>query len=72
MDEGIGKIKKKIEQGKELSFQVLPGGLVAIGKRVYLLESKVLKNEILKEAHKYRFATHPGSTKMYKDLKEYY
>jgi hypothetical protein len=37
-DKGIGKIKEKIEQGKELSFQVLPGGLV--GKQVYLPESK--------------------------------
>jgi hypothetical protein len=39
-DKGIGKIKEKIEQGKELSFQVLPGGLVAMGKQVYLPESK--------------------------------
>jgi hypothetical protein len=37
-----------------------------------LPEDKILKDEILREAHESRFATHPGSTKMYRDLKEYY
>jgi hypothetical protein len=27
---------------------------------------------VLKKAHESRFAAHPGSTKMYKDLKDYY
>jgi len=31
-----------------------------------------LKDEVLRETHEFRFATHPGSTKMYRDLKEYY
>jgi len=43
-----------------------------MGKRVYLPNNKLLKEEILKEAHESRFTTHPGSTKMYQDLKEYY
>jgi len=30
-------------------------------------ENKTLKGEILKEAHESRFATHLGSTKMYRD-----
>ena len=71
-DKGVGKIKENIKQGKELSLQMLPGGLVAMGKRVYVPENKTLKGEILKEAEESRFATHPGSTKMYRDLKEYY
>ena len=71
-DKGVGKIKENIKQGKELSLQILPGGLVAMGKRVYVPENKTLKGEILKEAEESRFATHPGSTKMYTDLKEYY
>jgi len=37
-----------------------------------LHEDKTLKDEVLRETHESRFATHPGSTKMYKDLKEYY
>jgi hypothetical protein len=58
VDEGIGKIKGRIEQGKELSFQVLPKGFVAMGKRVYLPEDKALKGEILKEAHESWFVTY--------------
>jgi hypothetical protein len=37
-----------------------------------LPEDKILKDEVLREAHESRFATHPGSTKMYRDLKENY
>jgi hypothetical protein len=43
-----------------------------MGKTVYLSDNKALKEEILRETHESRFATHPESTKMYKDLKEYY
>jgi hypothetical protein len=31
----------------------------------------MLKEEVLKETHKSRFVVHLGSTKMYKDLKEF-
>ncbi|KAL9336676.1 hypothetical protein Peur_071164 [Populus x canadensis] len=47
-------------------------GLIAIGRRIYLLEDKILKDEVLREAHESQFATHPGSIKMYRDLKENY
>jgi hypothetical protein len=47
-------------------------GLIAIGRQIYLLKDKTLKDEVLREAHESRFATHPGSTKMYRDLKKYY
>uniref|UniRef100_A0A6N2KT27 Reverse transcriptase domain-containing protein n=1 Tax=Salix viminalis TaxID=40686 RepID=A0A6N2KT27_SALVM len=36
------------------------------------IDEKILKYEVLREAHESRFATHPGSKKMYRDLKEYY
>jgi len=51
---------------------MLSGGLIAIGRRIYLLKDKTLKDEVLREAHESRFATHPGSTKIYRDLKESY
>ena len=31
-----------------------------------------MKEEVLKEAHESRFTVHPESTKMYRDLKEFY
>jgi hypothetical protein len=51
---------------------MLSDGLIAMGRRIYLPEDKTLKDEVLRETHESRFATHPGSTKMYRDLKEYY
>ena len=46
-------------------------GLV-MGNIIYLPDDKVLKSEVLKEAHESKLAIHPGSTKMYRDLKESY
>jgi hypothetical protein len=51
---------------------MLSDGLIAMGRRIYLLEDKTLKDEVLREAHESRFATHLRSTKMYRDLKKYY
>jgi hypothetical protein len=39
---------------------------------MYLTGDKVLKEEVLKEANESRFTIHPGSIKMYRDLKEFY
>jgi hypothetical protein len=68
----VREIKERVNKGIETSFQVISDGLIAMGKQIYLPEDKILKDEILREAHESRFATHSGSTKMYKDLKEYY
>jgi len=71
-DGKVREIKERVNKGIEMSFQMLSDGLIAMGRRIYLPEDKILKDEILREAHESRFATHPGSTKMYRDLKEYY
>lgn len=39
---------------------------------MYLLEYKTLKNEVLSEANRARLTLHPRSTKLYKNLKEFY
>jgi hypothetical protein len=41
-----------------------------MGKRIYVPDDKVLKGEVLKEAHESKLAIHLGSTKMYRDLKD--
>ena len=41
---------------------MLSDGLIAIGRRIYLLKDKTLKDEVLREAHESQFVTHPGST----------
>nr|XP_034918296.1 uncharacterized protein LOC118051676 [Populus alba] len=71
-DGKVKEIKERVNKGKETSFQMLSDGLIAMGRQIYLPEDKTLKDEVLREAHESRFATHPRSTKMYRDLKEYY
>jgi hypothetical protein len=43
-----------------------------LGKRVCVPNLKHIKELILKEAHDSAYSFHPGSTKMYKDLKPRY
>jgi len=71
-DGKVKEIKGRVNKGIETSFQMLSDGLIAMGRRIYLPEDKALKDEVLREVHESRFATHHGSTKMYRDLKEYY
>lgn len=42
---------------KKKSFQVLSDGLIAMGKRIYLPNNEIFKDEVLREAHEFRFAT---------------
>jgi hypothetical protein len=39
---------------------------------MYLPGDQTLKREVLQKAHESRLATHPGCTKMYQDLKDFY
>ena len=43
-----------------------------MGKRMYIPEDMVLKDELLKEVHETKLNIHPESTKMYRDLKKLY
>jgi hypothetical protein len=67
----VRDIKESGNQGIEKTFQMLSDGLIVMGRRIYLPDHKTLK-EVLRETHESRFATHPGSMKMYKNLKKYY
>jgi hypothetical protein len=42
-DERVGKIKEQINRGIEIPFQILPRGLVVMGKLVYLPKNKLLR-----------------------------
>ena len=43
-----------------------------MGSRLFVPAAEELKGQILEEAHRFSYAMHPGSTKMYRSLKEYY
>jgi hypothetical protein len=71
-DEKIKEIIENIVIGKALKFHLDEHGTVWCGKRICVLDSKLIKDMILREAHNSAYSIHPGSTKMYLDLRERY
>ena len=66
------KLKEEIEKGKKAEFQIRDDGMIVKGHRMCVLEYSELKRDIMEEAHSSAYAMHPGSTKMYRILKEHY
>ena len=66
------KIKGEIKLKYETPFWLREDGILAMKKRVYVMEDKDLKENFLREAHESQLIVHPRSIKMFIDLKEYY
>ena len=62
----------QIREGKGIKFYVKEDGSLYYKDRVCVTNDSELKKSILEEAHGGSFAMHPGSTKMYQDLKVSY
>ena len=71
-DEKIAAIVNQSREGKETKFTVNEDGFVYYRDLVCVPNDNELKKSILEEAHKGSFSMHPGSTKMYQDLKTSY
>jgi hypothetical protein len=71
-DKGVKIIKQKIAQGegKYKCFRVDPEGVQWFNERIIVPKDHELRKQILDEAHLSKFSIHPGSTKMYQDLKQ--
>ena len=68
-DEKISAIVKQIGVGKETEVEVKEDRSLYYKGMVCVPNDCELKKAILDEAHNGSFAIHPGSTKMYQDLK---
>jgi ribonuclease HI len=68
-DAGIQKIMKSMKQGEALDFTEDDQGTVWFKNRICGPETGDLRETILREAHDSAYSIHPGSTKMYQDLK---
>ncbi|KAG7588696.1 Zinc finger CCHC-type [Arabidopsis suecica] len=77
----LSRIRLAQEKDKEINdwarnnkteYQTSNNGTIVVNGRVCVPNDKELKEEILKEAHQSKFSIHPGSSKMYRDLKRYY
>jgi hypothetical protein len=71
-DEGMGHIKKRMLEGdpKVTCFREDAEGTLWFKERLVVPEREALKKNILDEAHTSRYSIHPGSTKMYNDLRQ--
>jgi hypothetical protein len=61
-----------IRDNKTSDFSEDSQGTLLLGKQICVPNLKHIKELILKEAHDSAYSIHPGSTKMYKDLKTRY
>ena len=68
-DEKITAIINQIGNGKETEFTVNENEVLYYKDRVCVPDCNDLRKSILKEADSGSFSIHPGSTKMYQDLK---
>ncbi|MBS2634142.1 hypothetical protein KFY46_25760, partial [Salmonella enterica subsp. enterica serovar 1,4,[5],12:i:-] len=69
-DEEIKELIKKVGTDKAPGFRLDDQGTVLYGNRIVVPDQQHIKDVILREAHESAYSIHPGSTKMYLDLKE--
>ncbi|XP_075080109.1 uncharacterized protein LOC142165459 [Nicotiana tabacum] len=71
-DERLCKYRDEALVGKSKEMIVESDGVLRMGDRLYVADVDGLRHAILKEAHNTKYTIHPGSTKMYHDLKQFY
>jgi hypothetical protein len=71
-DEGMKHIREKIMAGTAKCFKEDDQGVIWFNNRIVVSKNEKLRQQILDEAHLSRYSIHPGSTKMYHDLKQHY
>jgi hypothetical protein len=69
-DEGMGHIKMLEGDPKVACFREDAQGTLWFKERLVVPKRETLKKKILDEAHASRYSIHPGSTKMYHDLRQ--
>jgi len=68
-DVGIHHIKRKIKEEETKHFRVDENGILWFKDQLVVPKDRELRNQILSEAHSSKLSIHPGSSKMYEDLK---
>jgi hypothetical protein len=69
-DARLKEIAENIMKGKLPRFYMDDNGTLWFGKRLCVPEDKSIREAILCEAHESTYSIHPGSTKIYLDLRE--
>ena len=68
----IPHIKKLIAKGRGPQFSIDEQGVVRYKDRLVVPSNEELRRKILNEAHHSKLSIHPGSNKMYHDLRHLY
>jgi hypothetical protein len=71
-DKGMKHIHEKIEADKANCFRKDDQGIIWFNDHIVVPKDAEVRQQILDEAHLSRYSIHPGSTKMYQDLKQHY
>ena len=61
-----------IKSGRKTQLWKDDQGAIRFDTRLWVPDSENLRKEVLSEAHSSAYSIHPGSTKMYKDLKRHF
>ena len=69
-DMEVIKIREEMKEGKAKCFKEDAHGALCFRNRLVVPFDRNLRELILKEAHDSKYSIHPGSTKMYQDLKK--
>jgi hypothetical protein len=67
---GVAHIKEKVRTGQQTDFSIDDADVLWFKNRLVVPKVPELRQLILDEAHSTRFSIHPGSNKMYQDLKQ--
>jgi hypothetical protein len=69
---GIKALREQMKESKAEDYRIDEQGTVWLKERICVPQDKALLEQIMREAHDSKYSIHPGSTKMYKDLKTRY
>nr|GFC54191.1 retrotransposon protein, putative, Ty3-gypsy subclass [Tanacetum cinerariifolium] len=69
-DDELWAIVQNVKDGKHTEFSVDDDGVVWFEDRLCVPSEHALHEKVMTEAHSSPFTVHPGSTKMYRDLKQ--
>jgi hypothetical protein len=71
-DKGIFHIKEKMKKESTKHFRVDEQGVLWFKDRLIIPKDRELKNQLMDEAHLSKLSIHPGSSKMYQELRPHY
>ncbi|KAL2252851.1 UNVERIFIED_CONTAM: Transposon Tf2-11 polyprotein [Sesamum indicum] len=71
-DPYLQRMKAKVQKAKSDQFIIQEDGTLFNGKSICMPSVEELRMEIMHEVHYAPYAMHPGSTKIYRDLRPYY